>query len=95
MFRFVGQFTDRQFHVCRANELELRARLAEEDLGQRGTGGDRCGASARLKRRPSNKPVFDFGREAQDVATDRVSHFDNLCRRREFADIARVLEVVD
>jgi hypothetical protein len=95
MFRFVRQFADARFHVFRAKTFEVLAGLANQQFRQRGTGRDRRGTSARLKRRPRHHTPFECRGEPQDVAADRIAHLHHHRGGRQFAHMARVLKVVD
>jgi len=64
-------------------------------LGKQRSARNRCGAAAAQKTRLHNALAIDTHRKLQDVAANRIAHFDFGIRAGKIARVARMLKMVE
>jgi hypothetical protein len=94
VLRFVREFAYGGFDVCRAEPYQLFAGFAEQQSGERGAAGDGGGAASGSECDFGDGAGREICGKPEDIATNRIRYFNHNCGGRQFADIARILEVV-
>src|SRR5262249_30166608 len=79
----------------RLDLFEFRARFSSHPLRERGTRRDGRRAAARFVARFGGPVALEAHRQPQNIATHGIRDFDRDRGRRQVADVARILEMIE
>ena len=79
----------------RRDRSGFRGCAAAELLGEERSAGDGGGATAAEETDFADAARFESGEKFEDVAADRIAHFDGCGGAGQFARVARIAEVIE
>ena len=79
----------------RRDGAEVRERTRLELFGEQRGAGNRGGAAAAKEANFRDAAVFEPGKQLQDVAANRIGHFDRSGSAGEFTRVARIAKVIE
>lgn len=95
MLGFGGELAEECLDFGGCDGRQACARFARDPLGHGRACRDGGGAAADTIARFCDAVAFEAGRKPEDIAARWIFDFDGYRRRREFADIARIAEVIE
>jgi len=95
MLRFIGKSADGRIDIGGTQPSETVPVSSGNEFGKRRTGGNGSCTPPDFKTGLRHTAVFHQRRQPKNIAANGIRHFNGDCRHRQFANIARIPEVVN